>query len=103
VIKRLKCNKEKQCMQHVPIRSAKMNRMKQYIALIATMTMLGASAQSLDAAVYCTDAGGCGYEECRTAPCLAPAIALGTIALAAIVAVVVQNSHGGNGHCHAHN
>ena len=52
---------------------------------------------------YSTDAGGCGYQECRRAPCIAPAIALGTIALIAIIAVAVQNSHGGGGHDHAHN
>ena len=49
---------------------------------------------------WSSDTGGCGYAECRQAPCLTPAIALGTIALVAIVAVALQESHSSHGHCH---
>jgi hypothetical protein len=49
---------------------------------------------------YSTSTGGCGYMECRRAPCITPAVALGTIALVAIIAVAVQNSSGRAGHAH---
>lgn len=63
--------------------------------LAATLTK-----ESAEAATYSSDTYGCGYEECRQAPCLTPAIALGTIALVAIVAVALQDSHSSHGHCH---
>lgn len=44
--------------------------------------------------------GGCGYQECRTCPSMTPAIALGAIALVAIIAVAVQNTNQKHGHCH---
>ncbi len=44
--------------------------------------------------------GGCGYEECRRAPCIAPCVALGAIALAAIIAIAIQNSSCNHSHCH---
>lgn len=57
---------------------------------------------SLQAADYVYDAGGCGYQQCRKAPCIAPAIALGTIALVAIIAVAIQNQgDNSHGHCHS--
>lgn len=37
--------------------------------------------------------GGVGYEESRRAPSIAPAVALGTVALIAIIAVAIQNSN----------
>ncbi len=51
-------------------------------------------------ACYAESAGGCGYQESCRSPYIAPAIALGTIALVAIIAVAVQNSHHGHGHAH---
>lgn len=77
-----------------------MKQFKKLIALGATAAMIGLSCHSAEAANYSTDCGGCGYEECRQAPCLTPAIALGTIALVAIVAVALQDSHSSHGHCH---
>lgn len=53
-----------------------------------------------DAAEYSTQMGGNGYAESRRAPSIAPAVALGTIALVAIVAIALQNQHGGHGHSH---
>lgn len=58
------------------------------------------SHDSAEAANWSTDTGGCGVEDCRQAPCLTPAIALGTIALVAIVAVALQDSHSSHSHCH---
>jgi len=44
-------------------------------------------------AAYVTDTGGYAYDECRAAVNLAPAIALGTVAIVGIIAIAVQNSH----------
>lgn len=46
-----------------------------------------------------TNTGGYGYQESRRAPMIGPAIALGTIALVAIIAVALQNqSNSSHGH-----
>lgn len=74
---------------------------KKLIASAALMTMLSASGNTLNADEYCVDNGGCGYDECCRTSSLAPAIALGAIAIVAIVAVAVQNTSG-HAHCHAH-
>lgn len=71
------------------------------VALATLATMIGTSAHNLCAQEYRTDAGGYGYEESRRVPSLAPAIALGTIAIVAIIAVAVQNNHR-HGHHHSH-
>lgn len=71
---------------------------KKLIALASLMAMLGSS---VNADEFCADNGGCGYDECCRTSSLAPAIALGTIAIVAIVAVAVQNTSG-HSHCHAH-
>lgn len=77
-----------------------MKNFKRVIASGALAAMILSSAPA--AAQDCYDSvGGCGYEECRRASCLAPAIALGTIALVAIIAIAVQKSH--SGHSHSHN
>jgi hypothetical protein len=71
--------------------------MKKLVATTALAVMVVSSSAIAD---DCYDTcGGCGYEECRRAPCIAPCVALGAIALAAIIAVAIQNSS-----CdHAHN
>lgn len=84
-----------------------MKMVKKMIAVASAMAMLGISAHSLNAEDCCvnvTDAGGYGYEQCRRVPSLAPAIALGAVALAAIIAVAVQNTthHGHSSHVHDH-
>jgi len=84
-----------------------MKRIKQFVTLASLLAMLGTSAHNLsaeDCAVNVTDAGGYGYEQCRRVPSLAPAIALGAVALAAIIAVAVQNSshHSHSSHLHGH-
>jgi hypothetical protein len=76
-----------------------MNMFKKLIALATFVAMLATSAHNLGAQEYMTDTGGCGYAECRRVPSLAPAIALGTIAIVAIIAVAVQNS---SHHHHSH-
>jgi hypothetical protein len=77
-----------------------MKFIRKQIALVLSLALL-ASATPMSADPYRVDTGGFLYEDCRRAPCIAPAIALGTVALVAIIAVAVQNSgHGGSGHCH---
>lgn len=75
-----------------------MKSFKKMIALGVMCVFVASSFGNtqLNAAQYCADVAGCGYEECRSSPCLTPAIALGAIALVAIIAVAVQNS--GKGH-----
>ena len=76
-----------------------MKMFKRVIASTVLAVMVFASTPVK--AVECYDSvAGCGYEECRRASCLAPAIALGTIALVAIIAIAVQKSHNGHGHSH---
>ena len=60
---------------------------------------------SPDAVEYCTDTGGCAYEDAYQSCCIAPAIAFALIAIAGIIAVGVHNrsssSHNHNhSHCH---
>lgn len=74
--------------------------MRYLIALATAVAMMGFSPQDAEAAEYCTDNGGWGYAESRCAPSLAPAIALGTIALVAIIAVALTDSHSSSSHCH---
>lgn len=47
----------------------------------------------LDAVSYVTDTGGYAYDQSRAVTNLAPAIALGTVAIVGIIAIAVQNSH----------
>lgn len=71
---------------------------KRLVTLFAVTALLTTHTQSLQADSCYT--GGCGYQECRQCPCLTPAIALGAVALVAIIAVAVQNTN--NKHAHAH-
>lgn len=68
--------------------------------LVTTGTLMAMTLSTSVSADQCYQAcGGCGYQECRRAPCITPCVALGAIALAAIIAVAIQNSS-----CdHAHN
>lgn len=69
--------------------------------LATAVAMLATAGTGLTADECCVDNGGCGYDECCRSSSLAPAIALGTIAIIAIVAVAVQNTSG-HSHCHSH-
>lgn len=66
------------------------------LAFLAFFSM----ASKGQAAEYSTDNGGYGYEEVSRTPSIAPAVALGTIALVAIIAVALQNQSHGHGHSH---
>lgn len=47
---------------------------------------------------FASNLGGFGYEESRDCPSMIPAIVLGTVALGAIIAVALQDTHSGHGH-----
>lgn len=77
-----------------------MKSLRKYIALLMAAAMMLVTVSKVEAAEYVTDCGGCGYNECRKCPSIAPAVALGTIALVAIIAVALQNQS--NSHSHNH-
>lgn len=77
-----------------------MKGLKRMIALLTAVALVGLSSHSAEAQEYFSATGGYGYQESRQSGYLAPAIALGTIALVAIIAVALQDSHGGHGHSH---
>lgn len=74
-----------------------MKTMKRMVALATAVFMLGNATNGF-ADQYTQYSGGAGYLESSDAPSLAPAIALGAIALVAIIAVAVQNSNDHHGH-----
>ncbi len=55
--------------------------------------LLALTPSSVNGVAYVTDSGGYAYDESRAATNLAPAIALGTVAIVGIIAIAVQNSH----------
>lgn len=75
-----------------------MKAFKNLVALTLATALFTSNTSSLEAQACYT--GGCGYQECRTCPSMTPAIALGAIALVAIIAVAVQNTNVKHGHCH---
>jgi hypothetical protein len=75
---------------------------KKLISLITAITIVTTSITNLEAREYCTDAGGCAYEEAVQSCCMVPALTFAIVAIAGIIAVGVQNRGGGHGHGHAH-
>ncbi|MCB1148934.1 MAG: hypothetical protein KDK48_02115 [Chlamydiia bacterium] len=76
-----------------------MSTLKMKLIGLLTLVSVVASPSIANAADY-TYCGGRGYTQYRTCPNLAPGVALGIIALAAIIAVAVQNTNNEHGHCH---
>ncbi|MFA6914954.1 MAG: hypothetical protein WC222_01030 [Parachlamydiales bacterium] len=74
-----------------------MKLVKKLMALGLAVALFSSSS-NLNAQDCCVDTGGYCYEDCRRAPCITPAIALGAVALVAIIAVAVQNSNSGHSH-----
>jgi hypothetical protein len=70
-----------------------MNYLKKIISLTVALAMTGLFSNQLEAVSYVTDTGGYAYDESRAATNIAPAIALGTVAIIAVIAIAVQNSH----------
>lgn len=80
-----------------------MRTFQMLITCLLTLCLIGFSVQEAHAEVtYVTDAGGYAYDESRAVTNLAPAIALGTVVVVAIIAVAVQNSHHGSSSYHTH-
>lgn len=88
-----------------------MKSLKQLIAVAVAAAMMSSATVSAqpygsgiapysEDAYFAESAGGNGYVESSRSPYIAPAVALGTIALVAIIAVAVQNSHHSHGHSH---
>ncbi len=75
-----------------------MKNINKFLVLAILLSFMGAS-HVVQAEEYCVDNGGCGYNDCCRTTSLAPAIALGTIVVVAVVAVLVQNTSG-SAHCH---
>lgn len=71
-----------------------MKIVKKAWTLYLTLALTLFSASQAEAITYVTDTGGYAYDESRAATNIAPAIALGTVAIVGIIAVAVQNSHG---------
>ena len=72
-----------------------MKSLKKWIAMSALVAMAAGSAQPLSAQYY----EGEGYDTSQRAPSIAPAVALGTIAVVGLIAVLAQNRSGGS---HSH-
>ena len=70
-----------------------MSKFKKMVALITLFAIGSMATQQVEAVTYVTDTGGYAYDESRAATNLAPAIALGTVAIVGIIALAVQNSH----------
>lgn len=66
--------------------------MKKMVTLIILCALLSINVQNLEAVTYVTDTGGYAYDESRAVTNLAPAIALGTVAIVGIIAIAVQNT-----------
>lgn len=76
-----------------------MKFVKKLLALALVIVTL-ASNSHISAQEFVADTGGYSYEDSRRAPAITPAIALGAVALVAIIAVAIQNSNNGSGHSH---
>lgn len=79
-----------------------MNTLKRFVALATVASLLNSAGNHAEGQEYCSYVAGCGYQECCSAPCLTPAIALGTVVLTGIIVLALQHSHGQTGHGHAH-
>lgn len=78
-----------------------MKKVKRFVAAATLLTMLSSIAGSMEAQEYYTD-GGDGYYTSSTVPSLTTEIALGTVAVIAIVAIAIRHGHHGHSHGHSH-
>lgn len=76
-----------------------MTYLKRWIALLTLSVMVTTASPEANAKEYCTDTGGCAYEDAYQSCYVAPTIAFALIAIAAIIAVGVHNrSHSAHAH-----
>jgi hypothetical protein len=70
-----------------------MSLFKKLAIFTLAFSLVSFSLSRLEGVTYVTDTGGYAYDEARAVTNLAPAIALGTVAIAGVIAIAVQNSH----------
>jgi hypothetical protein len=70
-----------------------MSLFKKLTIFTLAFSLFSFSLSRLEGVTYVTDTGGYAYDEARAVTNLAPAIALGTVAIAGVIAIAVQNSH----------
>ena len=78
-----------------------MNKLKKIAAALILAATVTTSTSTLDAGCGPCNSG-CAYDDCCQAPCISPSVALGTVALVAVVAVIVHNKKHHHGHSHSH-
>ena len=78
-----------------------MKKFKRFVAAATLLTMLSATAGSLEGQEYVEETGGYGYYTSSTVPSLTTEIALGTVAVVAIVAIAIRHGHHGHS-AHGH-
>jgi len=80
-----------------------MKHLKKLVLATLLLGMLFSGVEELEGQYYSDSTGGYGYQESSMSPALTPSIALGTVALVAIIAVAIRHGHHGHGHGHSHN
>ena len=75
--------------------------MKTLRKVLAALVLVGSSTHALQADECCYVEPDCCYEDCCNA-CVSPYVALGAIAVVAIIAVCASNPGGHHGHGHSH-
>lgn len=74
------------------------------LSIFSIIAITSISTRPVEGVAYVTDTGGYAYDESRAATNIAPAIALGTVAIVGIIAIAVQNSHNhSSSSSHGHN
>lgn len=77
-----------------------MKNFKRFVAAATLFILLATTADNINAQQYYVDTGGEGYYTTSQVPALTTEIALGTVAVVAIVAIAIR--HGSHGHSHGH-
>jgi hypothetical protein len=75
---------------------------RKFCLLLTITSLIQVSTQHIEAVTYVTDTGGYAFDQSRSATNLAAGIALSTVALAGIIAIAVQNSHGSHSSSNGH-
>ena len=78
-----------------------MSILKRMITTAIFILIFALGSPKLHAITYVTDTGGYAYDESRAMTNLAPAIALGTVAIVGIIAIAVQNTHNSSSSSHS--
>ena len=71
-----------------------MKKLKMAVAALALIAMASSSFGTLSAATGCYNYTGYGYQDGCRAPTISPYVALGVVAVAAVIAVIVPKKGG---------